>query len=100
MFLAVSRLYFDEEQFTPELRDLKALKTSLESRFPAQVRVNSSSKTSAPYLVVCSLDQSQEKLGQVLDKIYAHCEDFGIGRIHREEAFLDDVDNLFDEEPY
>ena len=94
MYVAVCRLYFEEGEFQFEARDLKSLRTSLQSRFPIQVRVDNSSKSEAPNLVVCSLDHSQEKLGQLLDKVYAHCEDFGIGRLDREDAFLDHIDNL------
>ena len=94
MFVAVSRLTFEDEPSAYDNKELKSLCERIKSRFQVCVKVENSSQ-SFPRIVISALEHSQAVLDKKLDQVTDYCENSGFGRISQEEVFYEHVENLF-----
>ncbi|SMF55638.1 hypothetical protein [Pseudobacteriovorax antillogorgiicola] len=96
MFIAVTRIVFEDQQTTYDKRELKALTEKIKSRFHVCVKINKPQEAGIPAIVISALEHSQNQLDQKLDRIADFCEESGFGRIDSEETFFEHIDNLFE----
>jgi uncharacterized protein YlxP (DUF503 family) len=102
MYVAIAKLTFEEGPKTADDRkELRALTEKLRARFKVSAAaVEETGSGGATALAVAALGSSAERLSKTLDAIAEFCEASGFGRVESEQALLDHLDNLTeDEEP-
>lgn len=96
MNLIISQFTLEDDDSLIDRRDINAFTEKLRQRFKVCARPVSKHERFNEF-VVTFIGYSQDAMSQKMDSIAEFCEKSGMGRVADEQTFLDDIENLLEE---
>ena len=97
MYVAVSRVAFEDEPTSYDTRKLLNLIKKLKVKFPISIRMGNDIGEQGRVLYFTHVHENPKKIHSLIDNIIDFCEDSGFGRIESEDTFMEHFDTILEE---